>query len=154
MTQRTVVESLTGAVIGISAQLPATYDIPGYDVSSLLFTKIGEVESYGSHGLTATITPFTPVETGVTTKVKGSRDYGTLSLSMGNLPSNAGQALLKVAAESSARYSIELRYPDNEFHYLEVLVSKLEYVDGAANDVQKLNVDLAICRAPTIVPQP
>jgi len=153
MVQRVVVEGLLGATISISAQLPTTYDVAGYDVSSIIFTKIGEVENYGNHGMTAVITPFTPVETGVTTKVKGAKDYGTISLTMGNLPSNAGQALLKTAAESSARYSIEIRYPDNEYHYLEVLVSKLEYVDGAVNDVQKLNVDLAICRVPVIVPQ-
>lgn len=153
MTQRTVVQSLSGARIGISAALPATYDVAGYDVSSLVFTQLGEVDSFGNHGLTATITEFTPIDTAVVAKVKGSKNYGTLSLSVGNLPSNAGQALLKTASESNAHYSIEVRYQDDEYHYLDVLVSKLEYVDGGVNDVQKLNVDLAICRKPVIVPQ-
>ena len=153
MVQRVVVESLQGATISISATLPATYDVAGYDVSSIVFTKIGEVENYGNHGMTAAVTEFTPIDTGVVTKVKGSKNYGTISLTMGNLPSNAGQVLLKTASESSARYSVEIRYPDNEYHYLEVLVSKLEYQDGSVNDVQKLAVDLAICRTPVIVPQ-
>lgn len=153
MTQRTVVESLAGARIGISAALPATYDVAGYDVSSLVFTPIGQVENKGNHGLQATISTFTPIDTAVVTKLKGSKDYGTLSLTLGNLPSDAGQVLLKTASESSSRYSIEIRYPDDEYHYLEVLVSKLEYVDGSVNDVQKLNVDLAICRKPVVVPQ-
>lgn len=154
MVQRAIVEGLTGAVIGISAQLPATYDAAGYDVSSLLFTKIGDIENHGSHGMTATITEFTPVETGVVTKIKGSKNYGVISLNLGSVPGNPGQALLRAASESPNRYSIEIRYPDNEFHYLEVLVSKFEYVDGAANDVQKINVDLAVCRTPVIIPQP
>lgn len=153
MTQRTVVESLAGARIGISASLPATYDVAGYDASSLQFTPIGEVENYGNHGMSATVTEFTPVDTATVAKVKGSKNYGTMSLSMANLPSNAGQALLKTAAESLAHYSVELRYPDDEYHYLDVIVTKLEYADGGVNDVHKLNVDFAICRKPVIVPQ-
>lgn len=153
MTQRTVVQSLSGARIGISAVLPATYDVAGYDVSSLVFTPLGQVESYGNHGLTATITEFIPVDTATVAKVKGAKNYGTMSLTLANLPSDAGQAILKTASESNAHYSVEVRYQDDEYHYLDVLVGKLEYVDGAVNDVQKLNVDLAICRKPTIVPQ-
>ncbi len=153
MVQRVDIESLAGVKIGISASLPATYDIAGYDVSSLVFTPIGQVENYGNHGVTAAITEFTPADTAVVSKVKGSKNYGTLTLSIGNIPSDAGQAILKTASESTAHYSVELRYPDNEFHYLDVLVGKLEYIDGAANDVQKLTVDLAICRKPVIVPQ-
>lgn len=154
MTQRTVIESLTGATISISATLPATFDTAGYDVSSIVFSKIGDVENFGNHGLTATITEFTPVETGVIAKVKGSKNYGTMSLVIANVPGNAGLGVLRAAAESNNHYSIEIRYPDNEFHYLDVLVSKYEYVDGGANDVQKVNVDLSICRPPVIIPQP
>lgn len=154
MVQRAVIESLSGAVIGISASLPATYDVAGYDVSSLVFTPIGQVENYGNHGMTAAITEFTPIDTAVVAKVKGSKNYGTISLSIGNVPGDVGQALLKTASESNNRYSIEIRYPDTAFHYLDVLVAKFEYVDGGVNDVQKLNVDLVICRQPVIVPQP
>jgi hypothetical protein len=64
MTQRTVIESHSGARVGISAVLPATFDVAGYDVSSLVFTPIGQVESYGNHGLSAAVTEFTPVDTG------------------------------------------------------------------------------------------
>lgn len=153
MVQRVVVQSLSGAKVGISATIPATFDVAGYDVSSIVFTPIGQVESYGNHGLTAAVTEFTPVDTAVVAKVKGSKNYGTMSLTIGNLPSDAGQAILKTASESNAHYSVEVRYQDNEFHYLDVIVTKLEYVDGAVNDVQKINVDFAICRTPVIVPQ-
>lgn len=155
MAQRTVIESLAGCRIGISATLPATYDTAGYDVSSIIFTPIGQVESMGNHGVVATVTKFTPIDTAVVAKVKGSKDYGVISLSMANLPSDPGQAILKTASEalSNVHYSIEVRYPDDEYHYLDVIVPKLEYVDGAVNDVQKLSVDLEICKKPVIVPQ-
>lgn len=155
MVQRAVIESGAGTRVGISASLPATYDTAGYDVSSLIFTPIGQVETPGSHGVTAVVTEFTPIDTGVVTKVKGSKNYGVLSLSMANLPSDPGQAILKTASEalSQTHFSIELRYPDDEYHYFDVICSKFEYVDGAANDVQKINCDLAICKKPVIVPQ-
>jgi hypothetical protein len=76
-----------------------------------------------------------------------------MSLVIGNLPSDAGQVLLKTASESNAHFSVEVRYQDDEFHYLDVIVTKLEFVDGAVNDVQKINVDFAICRKPVVVPQ-
>lgn len=153
MAQRTIIEGLAGAVVGISAQLPATYDAAGYDLSSMVFSLIGQVENYGNHGMTAAITEFTPVDTAVVAKIKGSKNYGTMSLSIGYIPVDAGQALLKSASESNNHYSVEVRYPDTSVHYLDVLVSKFEYVDGAVNDVQKINVDLAICRPPVIIAQ-
>lgn len=153
MVQRVVVQSLSGARIGISAALPATFDVAGYDVSSMVFTPLGQVENYGNHGMTATVTEFTPIDTATVAKVKGSKNYGVMSLTLANLPSDAGQAILKTASESNAHYSVEVRYQDDEFHYLDVIVTKLEYVDGGVNDVQKLNVDLALCRKPVIVPQ-
>jgi hypothetical protein len=154
MTQRTNIVSLAGAIVGISATLPATYDPAGYDVSGTSYTPVANVESIGNHGMTAAVTTFTPVDTAVVAKVKGSKDYGTINLVLGYVPSDAGQALLKTASEApQTHYSIELRYQDGETHYLDVLVSKFEYVDGATNDVRKANVDLVICRQPVIIPQ-
>ena len=157
MTQRTVIQSLSGAVLSISAAIPATYDAAGYGATGMVYTAVGEIENYGNHGVTATVTEFTPVSTAVVAKVKGSKNYGTMSLMVGNIPADAGQALLETAAESTARYSIKLAYPagdgeaTGEIHYLEALVSKKENQDGAVNDVRKLAVDLAICRKPVVV---
>lgn len=153
--QRIEIESIAGALIGISATLPATYDTAGYDISAMVFTPIGKVESIGNHGMSATVTEFTPVDTATVNKIKGAKNYGNMSLVIGSVPGDVGQALLKTASENgNIHYSIELRYPDGEFHYLDALVTKFEYVDGSVNDVQKINVDLAICRKPVIIPQP
>ena len=153
MVQRTVVNSTAGATLAISATLPATYDAAGYGATAITYTAVGEVENYGQHGMTAAVTEFTPVDTAVVTKVKGSKNYGTKSLTIGSIPGNAGQVILAAASESNARYSVKITYPDTSIHYLDVLVSKYDQVDGAVNDVQKLTVDLAICRKPVIVAQ-
>lgn len=149
MAGRTVVQSISGATLSISAALPATYDAAGY--AALTYTEIGEIENFGNHGVTANITEFTPVSTAVVTKIKGAKNYGTMSLMIGSIPSDDGQILVEAAAESNNHYSAKLEYPDGEIHYMDVLVAKKEYQDGAVNDVSKIATDLAICRKPVVV---
>lgn len=157
MTQRTDVQSLEGATLSLSAELPVTYDSAGYTDTGIDWTVIGQVENYGNHGMTANVPTFTPVDTGVVTKMKGSKDYGNMTLMIGNVPSDAGQILVATASESKNRYSAKIIYPlgdgevTPETHYLDVLVTKREFQDGAVNDVRKLGVDLAICRKPVEV---
>ena len=151
MTARLVVSSLSGAVLSISASIPATYDAGGYAAISAGMTAVGQVENYGNHGVTAAVTEFTPIDTAVVAKVKGSKNYGTMTVQLGHLPGDSGQALVKTASESNNHYSVKLLYGDGGQHYLDVLVAKFEYVDGAVNDVQKVNVEFALCRAPVIV---
>ena len=151
MTARTVVQSISGATLAISDDIPATYDEAGYESTDLAWTTIGEIENYGNHGVTANIAEFTPVDTGIVTKIKGSKNYGTMSMTLGSIPSDAGQAILEAAAESNNHYSAKMTYPDGEVHYMDVLVAKKEYQDGSVNDVSKIAVDLALCRKPVVV---
>ena len=153
MAERTVVNSLAGTVMAVSAGLPATYDAAGYGATSITYTTVGEVESIGEHGVTAAVTEFTPIDTSTVTKVKGSKNYGTLPLTMGALPSDGGQDILELAAESNNHYSIKLTYQDTSIHYLDVLVSKFAQVNGAVDDIAKIACELAVCRIPVIVPQ-
>lgn len=151
MTARTVVEALSGATISISATLPETYDAAGYQSTDIVYTAITEPENFGNHGGVATIIEFTPVDTAVVAKVKGSKNYGTMTMMFGHKPGDAGQAILAAAFESTAHYSAKVAYQDGEIHYLDVLVSKHENQDGTVNDVQKMAVDLAICKKPVVV---
>ncbi|MES2787671.1 MAG: phage tail tube protein [Pseudomonadota bacterium] len=148
MAENTVPVSLTGATLAISATLPTTYDAAGYGATAMVYTLIGEVENYGNHGGTKTITEFTPVSTGIVTKIAGSKNYGTMTLMMASIPSDAGQVLLDAAFESTAHYSVKMTYPSGRIHYMDVLVAKNENQDGAANDTQKLAVDFALCKKP------
>lgn len=151
---RTVVGSITGATLAISASLPATYDQAGYASSLMTYTAIGEVENYGNHGVSAQVSEFTPVDTAVVAKLKGAKNYGTMALTIGSIPNNAGQAILRAASESNNRYSMKMTYPDGDVHYLDVLVTKFEYQDGSVGSVIKIGCDLAICRKPVEVLAP
>lgn len=157
MAERSVIQSLSGAVLSISATLPATYDAAGYGATGVVFTAIGEVEDHGNHGVRATITEFTPVQTAIVAKVKGSKNYGTKSLMVGYVPGNAGQALIRTASESNLHYSVRVQYPvgdgetTGEIHYLDVLVASAENQDGTVDNIRRMAVELAICRPPVIV---
>lgn len=154
MTARSVVEALAGATFAISATLPDTYDQVGYESTDFVWSPVGDIENYGNHGVRATITEFTPVDTAVITKVKGSKNYGTMALVLGNVPADSGQAILKAASESNAHYSAKVTYADGVVHYIDVLVASFEYQDGQVNDVQKIAVEIAICRKPVEVAAP
>lgn len=157
MTQRTNVQSMELAVLAISATLPATYDAGGYGATTITYTACGQIENFGSHGLTNSVNTFTPVDTGITFKTKGSKDYGKKTIVLGDVPVDAGQVILLAASESKARYSAKVTYPlgegesTPEIHYLDVLITKYEHSDGAVNDIRKATVDLEICRKPVIV---
>lgn len=157
MAERTTLQTMSGAVLSISASLPATYDAAGYGATGVVFTAVGEIENYGDHGGTANVAKFTPVATAVTTKLKGAKDYGTMNLVLGCLPSDAGQDIVDAAFESNNRYSVKIAYPagagesTGEIHYLDVLVSKRVWQDGAVDDVRKVAVDFEICRKPVVV---
>jgi hypothetical protein len=154
MAARTVVQSLAGATLGITASLPATYDQAGYEASVMAYTLVGEIENYGNHGVAAVVTEFTPVDTAQVNKTKGAKNYGKMTLSIGSIPGNAGQAILNEASESSSHYSVKMTYPDGEVHYMDVLVSKFEFQDGAVNNTMKIGCDLDICRKPVVVAAP
>jgi hypothetical protein len=145
---------MSGATLALSASLPATYDAAGYGATSMVYTAIGNIEQYGAHGVTANVTKFTPVDTAVVAKVKGSKDYGNATYVIGNVPSDTGQALLNTASESTSHYSAKLTYPSGEIHYLDVLVTKFEFQDGTVDQVQKVSVMLEICRKPVVVAAP
>ena len=157
MAEGTILETMSGATLGISASLPATYDAAGYAATSMVYSTVGEIENFGNHGVTANVTTFTSVSTAVVQKFKGSKNYGTMSLTLGNLPSDAGQDIVEAAVESNNRYSVKVTYPlragesTAEIHYLDVLVSKREFQDGSVDDVRKLAVDFEICRKQVVV---
>lgn len=151
MAENTSAVTLSGATLSISATLPETYDAAGYASTDIVWTLIGEIEDFGNHGGTANITEFTPVATAVVNKLKGAKNYGTKTLTMAHIPTDAGQVILEAAFESNNHYSVKETYPSGRVHYLDVLVAKNENQDGTVDSVQKYAVDLAICRKPVKV---
>ena len=157
MAEGTVLETMSGATLAISASLPATYNAAGYGATAMVYTTVGEIENFGNHGVTANVSSFTAISNAVVQKFKGAKNYGVMNLVIGNMPSDAGQDIIETAAESTARYSVKISYPTRagestaEIHYLDVLVSTREFQDGSVDDARKLAVDFEICRKQVVV---
>lgn len=157
MPARTNVQSMSGAKLYLSATRPDTFDAAGYASTDIIFTEVGQVESFGNHGVTAQIIEFTAVADAVVQKLKGSKNYGTMSMMIGDVPSDAGQVIIETASESQNRYSAKIVYPvgDGEVtaqtKYFDVLVASKESQGGAVNDVVKLATAMAICKKPVVV---
>jgi hypothetical protein len=157
MTARTEIQSMELATLSISATLPATYDAAGYGSTAVAFTAIGLVENYGTYGLKAQINTFIPVDTGIVSKTKGTKDYGSMQVTLGDVPADAGQVILAAAVESKAHYSAKIVYPlgngesTPETVYMDVLVSEFQSMNGAANDIRKRSLVLEVCKKPVVV---
>lgn len=151
------VMSNTGLIFSISAAIPATFDEAGYGATAITWTEIGEVETMGPYGVTRQIIEFTPVKTGVVSKMGGSKNYGNIEGTCGKVSDDGGQILARAATEANTHYSLRVEYPDpdeggiGEVHYLDVIATKFEYAGGGANDVAKVNLGFAVSRAPVIV---
>lgn len=105
-----------GTALAICADTPATEDAAGY--AALTFVEVGQVEKIGPIGATFAKVEFQPLK-GPKQKHKGSADYGSLQPSLAHDDEDAGQTLLRTAADdaTSKLYSVEVTYPDGAKRY-------------------------------------
>jgi len=130
-----------GSALAISAGNPASNDAAGY--AALTYTEIGQIDKIGAIGAVFAKVEFQPLK-GAKQKHKGSRDNGSLSPTLAHDESDAGQALLRTAADdaTSKLYSFEVTYPTGAKRYFQGRVFGYpETTDGA---------DTILTAAPTI----
>lgn len=130
-----------GSTIAFSAGVPATQDAAGY--AALTFTEVGGVEKIGTIGATFAKTDFQPLK-GPKQKLKGSADYGSLQPSVAIDESDAGQTLLRTAAdnETNALYATKVALQSGAIRYFQSrCFGWPETVDGA---------DPVVMAAPTV----
>src|SRR6218665_414902 len=72
------------------------------------YVLVGEVESYGDFGDQAADVTFAAVGESRTRHLKGARDAGTISLTCGRDPLDAGQLALKAAEKTKFEYAIKI----------------------------------------------
>jgi hypothetical protein len=130
-----------GSALAISAAAPATQDAAGY--GALAFTEVGQIEKIGALGPVFAKVEFQPLK-GPKQKHKGSRDNGSLSPMLAHDESDAGQTLLRTAADdkTSKLYSFMVTYATGAKRYFQGRVFGYpENTDGA---------DSILTAAPTI----
>src|SRR6056297_1901621 len=99
-----------GTTLGLVADAPATEDEAGY--SALTFVSVGEITDLGEFGREYSEVTHNPLGERRTQKLKGSFNDGSITLQMGRVPSDAGQALIQTALDDDADYSFEVTLQD------------------------------------------
>ena len=125
------------------------------------WVEIGLIESFGEFGRVFEMVPFQAVADGRTYKLKGGFNDGNFQFTLGQDLTDAGQALLKAAADASSQdnygFRIELNDPPSTLggpttFFFRGLAMSFRSVLGSANTVIRVNsmieVNSAIINAP------
>lgn len=150
MPAHTGIASFSDTIYAISATRPSTFDAAGYGSTTITYTTIGKVQSFPEFGSQSPVNEFVPIN-GAVEYFKGARRYGSGPMVVGDLPSDAGQILLKAAEAAQVPYSIKITYPDGEIHYLDVLVSSWKLSGAQEGTAMTRTADLSLQRAPVVV---
>lgn len=142
-----VATTAAGTALAISAGTPAAQT--GAAFAALTFTEIGGIDKIGTIGPSFGKTEFQPLK-GPKDKLKGSADYGNLNPSAAYDEADAGQTLLRTAAEDETNklYAFKVTYATGAIRYCQGRVfSVTENVDGA-DSVLMINADIGITTKP------
>ena len=142
--------SYTDARYYISAELPATYDSTGYQNTGIAYTEITLVSDFPQYGAMAEVNRFVPIR-GAIKKVKRTPDYGGGNMVMADLPSDPGQIIVKAASTSQSHYSMLIIYPDNERHFLDVIVTSWQLTAAKSGDFMLRNAGIEVNKDPVII---
>lgn len=148
----TSIEPATGTTYAVCSTLPTTYDAAGYGLTSLTYTAVGLVDSFPEFDLDRAVGKFNPIA-GAVQKYDGTPDYGGGDMSMGDMSTDAGQIILKAAADSTTRAHISIKgtRPDTAIFYLDVLVSKWRLSSAKENTPYLRMCHIEVCKAPVII---
>lgn len=101
-----VTSAKTKLYVCATASVTATDTVAEFD--ALTWVEVGEVVSYSEFGASYDEVTHQPISDGKTYKFKGTRNDGTLQLSLGRAPDDTGQALLVTALDSYDAYPFKV----------------------------------------------
>lgn len=134
------VQTSAGATLAVVAAQPATEDQTGYE--ALTYTSVGEISDMGAFGATYELVTFNDIGTRKTRKFKGTVNYGSMQLTLGRDPSDAGQTVLidgADGAEIDTVHSFKVTLQDGSVQYFQGKIMSYETQVGAANNIVSAN---------------
>lgn len=141
----TNVKSGTGSKLYVSSTLPATNTKAGY--TALTWVLVGDTTDIGEYGAEYTMIEHTPIDSGVTQKIKGNANYGSLPVKLGSVPADAGQVILLAASTSTNDYAFKIEKTDLDIDAFVGQVSSFKStVQG--NVILSKSVNIALNSAP------
>lgn len=145
-------ETLAGTALSVSVGVPATYDAAGY--AALSWTAVGEITSIdGGLGRDYNIVEHAPIATSQVVQKKGGYKLGTLDLTVAWDQSDAGQDLMRTAADDGNDIlSIRIVKQGGDIRYFTAQVSKFLENFGTVDSV--VNGAVSLLRQRDVVMNP
>lgn len=112
-----------GTTLSVASATPATYDATGFQ--ALSFSAIGEVTSVPSHGAEYALVTHNPLGDRITRKLKGSVNYGAITVPMALDTADTGQDIMRDHSNGpnvDDKASFKVDYPDGSVEYFTGLV--------------------------------
>lgn len=123
------------------------------------WTEIGLIESVGEFGDMSSDVTFAAIGDGRMRHTKGARDAGTMTLTCGHDPIDAGQLALEVAEATSDRYAFRVvlpdspsaSYSDSQYYFRGLVRSKRKNIgsnDNVVRNTYEIGIDSEIFSDP------
>lgn len=136
------VRSAAGTKISVTAAAPATFTEAGF--TALTYSLIGEITDAGSTGRVYAKIEHSPLATRGKVKKKGSFDSGTQNIVIGLDRADAGQILLRAAADSDEDYYFKLEEQDGTIVYYAALVMGFPINRGTVDNIVNVAITLEV----------
>ena len=136
------VRTSAGSTLGISAGIPATFNVAGY--GALTFSTVGEIVDLGEFGREFNLVTHNPVGDRGTVKLKGSFNEGQMALELGLDSSDDGQTLMKTARDEDENYSFVVTTQNGDKYYFQAQVMTFKIMVGTVDDVTSASSTLEL----------
>lgn len=139
------VQTSAGATLAVVAAQPATEDQAGYE--ALTYTNVGEISDMGAFGAVYELVTFNDIGSRKTRKFKGTVNYGSMQLTIGRDPSDAGQTVLiegTDGTEIDTVHSFKATLQDGEVQYFQGKLMSYDTQVGAANNIVSANTTVEL----------
>jgi hypothetical protein len=140
------ITTATGTQFFIGPTPAASVDTAGEYAALTPYVEVGLVETFGEFGDESSDVSFSSVGDSRVRHAKGARDAGTMAVTVGHDPSDAGQLALIAAEATNHNYAFKMIIPDgattsstNSIYYFKGLVkSKKLNVGGNDNVIKRM----------------
>lgn len=136
------INTSAGSTLSISAASPATYNQAGF--TALTFTEVGELTNLGEFGREYALVTHNPVGDRRTIKRKGSFNEGSITLEMALDNDDAGQVLLKAAADSDMSYSFKVTTQNGDVYFFSAQTMSFRVSVGTVDQITSATAMLEI----------
>lgn len=144
MTASTEPFGTVGSSIFISAALPATFDVTGYD--ALTWIEIDEVDDIPEYGSDSSVITRTPLKDGITRKRKGAANFGSFAPNGALVEGDPGQAAVKNAAKPSSKAPVAIKVlkADGSIDYMRALITSFKTNIGNSENTTSMSFNVEI----------